>query len=259
MSFDRAQFEGLLDAYLAGELQGEELARFEAMLKVDPVLRAEVELQRAIDNSLRASCAAPADFAQRLAVTATSAVPQLTAAQRPMPKTSPWTRRFAIAAMLVLGVFGAWNIWQFVKPQPAPYPDTGPRRTLEVAYHEIIDDGFEPAWICRNDQEFLENVRKSLGKDLLIAQVDPGVRVLGLAYANTISPWTVMILAYVDGKPVVVFADRSMADRQLPQPAPGLTLHKREIGEIVLYELSPHKEARVLPQIYEPVAARPSA
>lgn len=256
MSSERAQFEQLLDAYLAGELAGDELCQFEAMLDAEPALRKETELQRTIDAALHDRSSAPGDYASKARAMALAAAGKPRAKPAMRTTGQVWVRRAAIAAMLVLGMFGAWQTWQFVKPQPAPYPDTGPRRAPEVAYREIIDAGFEPAWVCKNDQEFIDNIHQALGHDFLIDQGDPGIRVVGLAYANTISPWTVMILSYVNDQPVVVFADRQMSDREMPKPtSPGLSWFKRELDGVVLYELTPFDEPKILPRVYEPAAS----
>jgi hypothetical protein len=257
MSSVRAEFERLLDAHLAGELAGEELRRFEAMLAADRDLRTELELQSAISAALRERHTLPTDFAAKALAMADAARDGQSGSPAGAPsaatRTSPWARRLGIAAMLVLGVFGAWRTWEYIKPQPTGYREPGPWRAPETVYHDVIAAGFEPEWVCENDEEFLENVRNSLGQELLVDQSDPSVRVLGIAYANSISPWTVLILSYVDGQPVVVFADRLNSDRKMPKPeSPSLSWHKREVGNVVLYELSPFAEPRVLPLIYEP-------
>ncbi len=45
--------EALLDAFLAGELRGPDLAEFEQRLEADAELRAEADAQRRVDRSLR--------------------------------------------------------------------------------------------------------------------------------------------------------------------------------------------------------------
>ena len=258
----RDQFERQLDGYLAGELKSEALREFEALLEAQPELRAEVELQRSINTALRERCQAPRDFAASARAMAEGALAAgRTGTLAPAHPTVGriWVRRLAIAAVIMLGVFGAWSTWQFLTPGPAPYPDTGPKRTPVAAYHEIIAAGFEPAWVCKNDQEFLENISKGLRQDFLIDQSDDNIRVVGLAYANTLSPWTVMILSYVNEQPVVVFADSKLADRNVPTPTtPALKWFKRDLGEVVLYELTPFDEPMILPRVYEPADGAPA-
>lgn len=258
MIHDRAQFEQLLDGSLAGELSADERSQFDAMLNAQPELRAQAELQQRIDAGLRSLAMPPdhIDVLRRRDGDDAVVPPSQSGDERRRVVPSPaslWLRRFAVAAMVMLGAFGVWRTWEVIRPQPAPYPDSGPRRSPEAAYHEIIAAGYEPAWVCKDDQEFVDNVRNKLGEPFIVAPRDPAVRVLGLAYANTISRWTVLILTYVDGQPVVVFADRKLSDRGMPTPeSPELKWHRREFGSLVLYELSPFAEPRVLPLIEEP-------
>lgn len=77
---------------------------------------------------------------------------------------------------------------------------------------------------------------------------------LGWAYGNDyngrmIGPDTMVLMTRVDGSEnVVVLMDRASADRRLKLP-PGsnLSLFRREVGPIVLYEITPLKSERVIP------------
>ena len=56
------------------------------------------------------------------------------------------------------------------------------------------------------------------------------------------------MLARVDGVPVMVFVDRTSADTdpKLDQGRVGLHLFRKELGSLVLYEVTPLGEPRVM-------------
>lgn len=250
MNDEHAQFERMLDDYLANEMTGESKRTFEFMLESRPELRRKLELQREIDRSLLKTCEAPAELADRAVMAAVASDECKT---RPSARPNKWMRRLAIAAMLLLGVYGAWSTWSFLKPVPTGYAKAQAWRAPMAVYEDTVDAGFKPAWVCKDDEEFIRTVRNSLGQRLAVADEDKSVRVVGIAYSNTLSTFTLLILAMVDEQPVIVFADKLSKDRQLPPPpSDSMSWNRRELGNLVLYELSPLPDARVLPLIVIP-------
>ena len=61
-------------------------------------------------------------------------------------------------------------------------------------------------------------------------------------------------MARVHGQPVIVFVDRIRAEREQQQLPPNSELHlyRREVGKLVLYELSPLDRPYVLDSFYIP-------
>jgi hypothetical protein len=70
----------------------------------------------------------------------------------------------------------------------------------------------------------------------------------GLAYLGGMSPHTTAMLARVDQSPVLVFVDRLERDQPqaMPEPSSGLRLFRKQLGELVLYELTPLTAPRVM-------------
>lgn len=167
---------------------------------------------------------------------------------------TPVLRRLAVAAAVAACVAGAWLIGDSLR-QPGPSQPGGytpePWRSRETAYNDWVAEGFRPMWVCADDQEFIDTFRAAYHQGLLLGTLPPGTTALGLSYCNNISARTTCLLADTDGTPVVVFVDRVEADHPQPQPE-GLYLHRRRIGRLVLYELSPLEHPAVLPWFINP-------
>ena len=80
-----------------------------------------------------------------------------------------------------------------------------------------------------------------------------------MAYSHTLTPMTLCLFARIDGQPAIVYADQSAADAADAevQPSPngdsGLHLHRREIGELVLYEIAARPSPALRP-LFETVS-----
>jgi hypothetical protein len=145
-----------------------------------------------------------------------------------------------------------WLIAQNVTPnRPGGIYQSQPWRAMQTVYHDLVSEGFQPLWVCKDDQEFADSFRSVYHQALLLAEMPPSTTTLGLSYCNTLTARTTCLLATVGGEPVVVFVDR--IERDHPQPVPeGLRLHRREIDRLVLYELSTLEEPAVLPWFFNP-------
>ena len=80
-----------------------------------------------------------------------------------------------------------------------------------------------------------------------MGQAPVGVNAVGLSYCNSITPRTLILLAKVKDRPVLVFVDRLDKDegQSLP-PGSALKLFSRTVDELVLYELTPLAEPHLL-------------
>ncbi len=245
--------EGLLDAYLDGLLGDADRKAFELELDRRHDLRSAVEHQQAIDAALKRLVSPPSE--EQLNLIAERADE---AGRRRISPGRGWrvvARRLAVAAALAGGTFGAWQIWDFVRPgshSANPYVQQ-PWRSFETVYRDKIADGFQPAWVCKDDKEFADSFWAIHRQRLLLGELPEGTKALGLAYSNSITPRTSYLLAQASGERLIVFVDRIERDTQQPAPA-GLHLFRRQIGKLVLYELSPLDEAALLDRFYDPDA-----
>lgn len=245
---DAEAIEFLFERYLDGQLQGDELAWMRARIEQDPALRNEEELHRRMTESLR-RIAAPE---QVPFPAATASAPVDPPAPIPITRASgPQTLRLrrwgmAVAAALLLAGAGLFRVYW-----DSRVPDFNLMAPGEL-YSRLVMSGFHPAQVCTSDPEFAALVHEKLGT-ALIATASPDVEVLGWGYSSDyngspISPRTMMLLAKVDGREVLVLLDQTARDRTLAAPAGGkLNLFRREVGQIVAYELTPMAEARVIP------------
>ena len=247
----------LFDRYLDDLLPIAERDRFERdVLAVSSELTGEVQQQRAVDAAMRrifpVPRTAPGFGGIRVREFESRGSGGSLATRR-------LVRALSIAAVLALGVFGGWRIWRFASPAQPKNPYAAMAwRPMEAVYDDIVAGGFHPDWACKDDAEFASITRKRLGTPLLLAQSDL-VTAVGWQYANTLGSQTMCLLATVRAEPsaeavkVIVFADRARNDRAPdPKTSPARHLFRREVGAVVLYEMSPLDAPRVLDRLHQP-------
>lgn len=265
-----ARLDTLLERYFDGDLAGDELAWMQARLEDDADLRAQVELQEKIDASLRRMHPAdsipmpaiPIDLGARDSMDRAHLAPGTGASgagapagDAPVPISLParaaptrrlWPILAAAAVLLVAaGLFRAY--WD------RRVPDFNLMQPTEM-YNRLVMMGFQPAVVCKTDPEFAALVKEKLGT-ALVATATPGVEVLGWGYnddynGSPISPHTMMLLARVDDREVLVFLDQAARDRELALPPnSNLKLFRREVGPIVAYEITPLDQPKVIPAL----------
>lgn len=258
-----------LDAYLDGQLTGDELHAFEKSLAQDPVLQAQVDTQRSIDDSLTRlfGRAEPVSLpaqpngafeAHRQSVARTIEPPRLRVAPHTgaaKAKTPPAKRNLrlpallAVAAMLALTAAGLY-MTGWIKPSDF----FGTRETFigpEVVYQRKVKTGFNPDWVCETDDQFTDTIRSRWGESLLIRNTD-SVKVVGWSYYEPVlSSDTLILLTKVDDTEVIVVMDHKKHDRTVSMKGCGgkLQQFREEFGNVVMYEITPLAEPRVLPLV----------
>lgn len=216
----------LFEAFLDGRLTGPDAATIEEAIRRDPELAAEADAQRRINDSLRRQFAP-------VAIECPAPAPIPISAARPAARRLSF---LAIAAMMLLGVSAA--VWYAVGRA-----DTGPA----ALYHRLAAANFKPDWRCSTDKEFVDFQRYRLG-DAFLVHADAAVALIGWSYdRKTLSLQGEALMATVDGEHSVVLVDRLMNDKPLSvRPGSGLNLFRRELGTLVLYEITPLPKPRLL-------------
>ncbi|MCO6435994.1 MAG: hypothetical protein J5J06_02775 [Phycisphaerae bacterium] len=250
-----------LDRYHDGMMSEDERRAFEQRLASDPELRRELQHQDRIDAEIRRVFAPPrveserADDVLNRALAATAGgtrAPRMSASPR-----SPWRFVAALAAALAMSIYAGWQVYEFTRPERPAVRSyvVGPKRSMLAVYREELEKGFKPEWVCRNEEEFRRSFSDRFGQALAFAHLPRNVCPQGLSYEHIFSTFTMHLLVRVDDRAVVVFADK--LDRDEPQTLPpdsDLHLHRRVIGDLVLYEISPFAEPRVIPYFFDPDA-----
>lgn len=231
-----------LIAYVEGQLPPDRRAAFEAKLAGSPELQRQLQLLRQADDAILHQFAPPAflkvDFqTAQAAASARAAQP---------PSGLPWKRwtklvGSAIAASIVLVLAYTWLNDNYLNPKHPPL-------TLGQLYSNYVANGFQPAWACKDDAEFVKTTTEAFGLPLL-ARSDASVQIVGwTSYGDKLTDLGVSrsargILARVNNHPVMVIIDKVGAgsapklDRLARKN--GLKLFQKQIDSTVLYEITP--------------------
>jgi len=248
----RQQPDERLEAHLDGLLSETAKREFAARVSTDAGLRVELELQRGIDAALGRSVR-PGDASQAWArVQAAQRIGRVEELLR-RQRLQRWAQWAAVAAVVL--VVGGTS-WLALRGKSGPKkldPAEVARHALERAYRNVVDAGFHIHWECKDDREFAGTFFKRFGQGLTLATLPEGVQSLGLGYSRPLSSNTTHLLALVHGQKVIVFVDDVARDReQVVAPESGLHLFRRQVGKLVLYELTPLDRAYVLDLFSDP-------
>ncbi|MEM9352633.1 MAG: hypothetical protein AAGA92_06450 [Planctomycetota bacterium] len=249
----------LLELYLDGQLAGDRAAQAQARIAEVPAMQAAVAQQEQIDGSLKRQLQAPAvsdDFLQSLVAGGKAVEGDPSAADEAPLVTLPprdanrqrRTQLLAVAASLACvalwGSFGWDQLKLFWEPAGA-YPQI----SVAQVYQGAVDRGFEPDWLCEDEQEFAQTFADRQGQALLLEPLPEGIRMAGLAYLDGFTPQATSMFAYVDDRPVLVMVGRrdevssSLLDGD---PAKGIAVFTRKLANLTLVEVTPFEEPRVL-------------
>ncbi len=239
-------WHAMLDLYVDGLLSADDAAAFESRLRVDSSLRGLLDAQRRIDASLKTQFAVPAGAG------AAAGQHPWTVAVKPgktILARIGWLRIAAMVAIVALAgvVFGMRHFAATAYPTESPI----------AAYQSIVHGGFRPYEECTTDEEFAKYTEQYLGKAL---QVQPfnGLMLVGWDNRhNVMSIETDALLAKVNDTQVVVFMDKAEHSRRLPSKGEGLNVFKREVAGVVLVEVSPLSEPKILSRFCESKACEP--
>jgi hypothetical protein len=263
-----------LDLYVDGLLDDERRAAFERKLFADPELAAALERQRSLKARLTAAFPVPEDpvaIAQR-ALAAGRALPG--GRPRRVGGRRLALLRVAVAASL-LAALGLWaaGVFHVVDEAPAVVVDTGgPGHGIDgpgelvgrvdrpgpdvregemscVAfgglYAELADDWRQAAAACRLPHDLARHFQESLGQELLVDREDE----LPIEGPCTIRRWptTTLLVSPQQPEPILILVDQLARDpRPVLEPGSPAHLFRRELGGLVLYELTPWDTSRAL-------------
>lgn len=245
--------EERLECYLDGLLTGDDKAVFEAELAGNAELQAQVEAHRRLCTRLR-SFASINDSAPRT-------LPFTSSADR---KPRSWLKVAVIAACI--GIPAAAAVFWYLAPPPVQPIKFTPLTSAEyqrkhrdlmlAEYASQVASGFKPKEVCNTDEQFVDWTTKKLGHGLKPVHGskpgDPAEPVLaGWSVGTTFSAYTGLLLAQVDGKPVMVVMDEAPPERMVPSDDPtGMPrLFRRNVNGVWMIEITPLDQPRVITRI----------
>lgn len=237
------QVPSRLDLYLDGLLDPQEAAAFEQAMASDPALAAQVELQRRIDASLSRAFAYPED--------ADVSVPEA----RAIPLAGSSSRRFSWKRVGAVTAVAASLTIAFILSRPNTFdPPIRPvlvKLTACEVYKRLNDNNWVPSFRCKSDEEFVAAVQKRLGSSVLIPMSTLGVTLDGWGYADgyegsPLSLHAMYLLTHVGDRRVLVMMDTKANESSVPKGTCGINLFRREVGSVVLYEVSPLDQPKAI-------------
>lgn len=238
--------EETISRYLDGMLDADELRAFEEMRRSDPLIRAALETDLRVVQSLQASLVPSQSPSLHVDEAPSSSGNRLISTRH---RTGWWRLGGLAAALLLVICLGLAFRTHRARTSPFALPTTEPATVYRVA----VDMGFEPAWVCSDDAEMLEFTRQRFRRGLLFTPT-PDVEVVGWGYApGALSETSATLLVRFRDNRVVLLVDRSRHDRALEEPSvsdPSLHMFKRTVGRFVLYEISPLNRPVVLDAAY---------
>lgn len=219
------------------------VAEFERSLASDPDLRATLELHRRIERATHA-------------LYSINTTGDIVLASPPRPPR-PLARRLTLSLVAIAAaVLLAAGVFAWVRSHPSHVP-------VDQYYTGLVSRGWHPQWVCQSDDYFVSAVRRKLGASLLIPADSPGVALVGWNDAGQaaglpLGETTIALLADAGPDHVLVLMDRAANDRPLSLPASSpLHLFRREVGPLVLYEITPRAEMSVIQFARKPASSRP--
>ena len=231
-----------VDQYADRLMDAAARAQFEREAAADAGLADEVAMQKWIDGEIRG-------------LYAYEPVPARVAAPIPMPRvhSKAW-KALAIAATLLIAVAGIWyTVTQ--RHTGTKQPQFGFIPPDQV-YAKLVAD-WTPEEVCTENDKFQAAVAKRLGSPLGL-EATPEVQALGWTYTGRfrgkiIGDKTMILLTNVGPARVMVLMDQARSDRTLAaDPASKLSVFRRQIGELVVYEVTPLEQPKVIGHLYNP-------
>ena len=151
-----------------------------------------------------------------------------------------------VAAILFVGAL------LFLRKRELPSTDQAQLPAMFVAaYQDAVSRGFGTSNCCDGDCD-LQARCKELFATALKLKDDAGVQLCG-AYCGLPAGGAAAMLARAGEEPLCVFVlPHARADNVRTGDFAGLRIHRRDVGALVVFEVSRLPDARVLPHLYVP-------
>ncbi len=244
----RPSAEDKFDDFLDRLLGPEDEAAMTRQVASDPKLAKEARLQDQVDAELKAMYSYDESRAPVFPSEASAPIP-FPKAQHTRPNRM-WRSMAIAAALLLVGIGVRLSVF-------SSSGVTSRTVSPEKVYAKLMSRGFEPEFKCTSPDDFKRVTKERLGTSLAMAEA-PNIELMGWAYnagfpGKLIGDHTMLMLTKVDSKEVLVMMDYAASDRPLSIPAgSGLYLHRKVVGPVVNYEISPFATSKILDRLSMP-------
>ena len=165
------------------------------------------------------------------------------------------TTRWMAAALITVAAGVVWLAIGLRLSDPVPHIEPYfQQRSLVSLYRESLANGFQPYYYCDDPARFGDTFQQRQRVRVELDETPADRNMVGLSYLGGLSRDTTAMLARVGGEAVIVFVDRKDFDnRSLFQDVEstdtGMYVHRSELGELVLYEVSPFATPQMIPYL----------
>lgn len=237
--------DAMVDAYVDGRMSVAERAAFEARLTREPALRAEVAAHQQLEAMLREQYAESPAAGQAIA----SAGQGDSSGRGGTRRIGRWWLGAAAAIAVAVA------LWQWGLLTPSRQPRVGDKLVAEYAAQ--VAGGFVPKEVCTTNEAFVEWTMTAYGIGISPAALPASVQLLGWTKRDTLSSYTGVLLARVDGQEVIVFMDPSgLEASEASRSGQNLRVFTQRIGGLTLYEVTPSDRPAVLPGLKQVEVSR---
>jgi hypothetical protein len=243
-----------LDAYLDGQLGGAERAAFEARLARDPALAGARDAQRQIDGRLRGLFVVPPFIPLPINGNPPSGANGHPANGHPVApaaaagKAGGWTalksailstKGLVVGLALLTSLLGVGAWLAFFRPAPPPPPQG-------LTFAEIFQKQVNtPPDGAIDDARVASHASATIGHPIRLKGRSANLKLVSMSSAHVMSPHTFVLQARYEGQDVLLLADRACEDVPAGHSC-GMNQFRREVGGVVLYELTPLDQPMLL-------------
>lgn len=224
----------------------------------------ETRLQQAIDAALRGQFVPPAPDRLLAMVRAADKAPvAVRSRQRGIPR---WLA--AAACILVLigstwwlartGHIPGWGDGRRVVTNPRRSPPFAGPSVIEV-HERLVAAGYKPTLETQDVRAIASTIWRRTGQGLAPSNLPAGAQLLGISETPCLSEHSLALLMRVNGQPLSIIVDKLENDRLYCVSAPmEITPFRREVGSLVIYEVTPHGKPLVYDRFIDPKQSRES-
>lgn len=219
---------------------------------------ADLKLQESIDAALRGRFTPPPPDRVLAHLQAAGKAPTPLKA-----RSVDWRRPLLVAACILALVGSGWWLAynrlipgfgdgsrMVENPRRNP-PFAGP--TVVEVHEALLAAGYKPTLPTADPRAIAASVWRRTGQGLQPANLPSGARVLGVSEKPCLSERSLVLLMEVAGKPLSLIVDKLENDRLYCVTAPmEITPFRREVGDLVIYEVTPHGKPLVYDSFVDP-------